>query len=49
VVGDRLMSILDERFRDCIYLNIYDRIDSMQMLGELIMIKGVKSLERRIR
>jgi hypothetical protein len=43
------MSILDERFRDCIYLNIYDRIDSMQMLGELIMIKGVKSLERRIR
>jgi hypothetical protein len=43
------MSILDEHFRDCIYLNIYDRIDSMQMLGELIMIKGVKSLERRIR
>jgi hypothetical protein len=49
MVGDRLMRILDERFRDCICLNIYDRIDSMQMLGELIMIKGAKSLERRIR
>ena len=49
MVGDRLMSILDERFRNCICLNIYDRIDSMQMLGELIMIKGAKSLERRIR
>jgi hypothetical protein len=49
MVGERLMSILDERFRDCICLNIYDRIDSMQMLGELIMIKGAKSLERRIR
>ena len=49
MVGDRLiMSILDERFRDCICLNIYDRIDSMQML-ELIMIKRAKSLERRIR
>jgi hypothetical protein len=42
------MSISDERFRDCICLNIYDRIDSMQML-ELIMIKRAKSLERRIR
>ena len=49
MVGDRLMSILDERFRNCICLNIYDRIDSMQMLRELIMIKGAKSLERRIR
>ena len=49
MVGDRLMSILDERFRDCICLNIYDRIESMQMLEELIMIKGAKSLERRIR
>jgi len=49
MVGDRLMGIIDERFRDCICLNIYDRIDSMQMLGELIMIKGAKSLERRIR
>jgi hypothetical protein len=49
MVGDRLMGILDERFRDCICLNIYDRIDSMQMLGELVMIKGAKSLERRIR
>jgi len=49
VVGDRLMSILDERFRDCICLNMYDRIDSMQMLGELVMIKRAKSLERRIR
>jgi len=48
MVGERLMSILDERFRDCICLNIYDRIDSMQML-ELIMIKRAKSLERRIR
>jgi hypothetical protein len=43
------MRILDERFRDCICLNIYDRIDSMRVLGELIMIKGAKSLERRIR
>jgi hypothetical protein len=42
------MSISDERFRDFICLNIYDRIDSMQML-ELIMIKRAKSLERRIR
>ena len=49
MVGDRLMSILDERFRNCICLNIYDRIDSMQMLGELIMIRRAKSLERRIR
>jgi len=49
MVGDRLMSILDERFRDCICLNIYDRIDSMRMLGELIMITRAKSLERRIR
>jgi len=49
MVGERLMSILDERFRDYICLNIYDRIDSMQMLGELIMIKRAKSLERRIR
>jgi hypothetical protein len=43
------MSILDERFRDCICLNMYDRIESMQMLGELIMIRWAKSLERRIR
>ena len=43
------MRILDERFRNYIYLNIYDRIDSMKMLGELIMIKGANSLERRIR
>jgi len=42
------MSILDERFRNCICLNIYDRICSMQMLGELIMIKMAKGLERRI-
>jgi hypothetical protein len=49
VVGDRLVGILDERFRDCICLNIYDRIDSMQMLGEFMMIKRTKSLERRIR
>jgi hypothetical protein len=48
VVGERIMSISDERFRDCVCLNIYDRIDSMQML-ELIMIKRAKSLERRIR
>ena len=48
MVGDTLMGILDERFRDCICLNIYDRIDSMQML-ELIAIKRAKSLERRIR
>jgi hypothetical protein len=49
MVGDRLMRISDERFRDCICPNIYDRIDSMQMLGELVMIKRAKSLERRIR
>jgi hypothetical protein len=33
----------------CICLNIYNRIESMQMLGELVMIKRAKSLERRIR
>jgi hypothetical protein len=49
MVGERLMSILDERFRNCVCLNIYDRIDSMPMLGELIMINGANSLERRIR
>ena len=49
MVGDRLMGIQDERFRNCICLNIYDRIDSMQMLGELIMTNRAKSLERRIR
>jgi hypothetical protein len=49
MVGDRLMSILDERFRACNCLSIYDRIDSMQMLGELIMTRRAKSLERRIR
>jgi hypothetical protein len=43
------MGILDERFRDCICLRIGDRIESMQMLGELVMIKRAKSLERRIR
>ena len=43
------MGILDERFRDCICLNIYDEINSMRMLGELAMIKRAKSLERRIR
>ena len=48
MVGDRLMRISDERFRDCICLNIYDRIDSMQML-ESIMTNRAKSLERRIR
>ena len=49
MAGDRLMGILDERFRNCMCLNIYDRIDGMQMLGELVMIKRAKSLERRIR
>ena len=49
MVGDRLMGILDEHFRDCICLRIGDRIESMQMLGELIMIRRAKSLERRIR
>ena len=49
MVGDRLVGISDERFRDCICLNIYDRIESMRVLGELIMIKRAKSLERRIR
>ena len=44
MVGDRLMGIPDERFRDRICLNIYNRIDSMQMLGELIIINGAKSL-----
>jgi hypothetical protein len=43
------MGILDERFRSCICLNIYGRIESMQMLGELTMIRRAKSLERRIR
>jgi hypothetical protein len=43
------MGILDEHFRNCICLRIGDRIDSMQMLGELVMIKRAKSLERRIR
>jgi hypothetical protein len=42
------MSILDERFRDCICLNIYDRMDSMQMLGDSMMTKMAKGLERRI-
>jgi hypothetical protein len=49
MVGDKLMGISDERFRNCVCLNIYDRIDSMLMLGELIMINGANSLERRIR
>jgi hypothetical protein len=49
VVGDRLMGILDERFRDCICLNIYDRIDGMRVLGESTMANRAKSLERRIR
>ena len=49
MVGDRLMGILDERFRNCICLNIYDRIESMQMLERLLMIRRAKSLERRIR
>jgi len=43
------MRIQDKCFRNCICLNIYDRTDSMRMLGELIMIKGARSLERRIR
>jgi hypothetical protein len=43
------MGIFDKRFREYSCLNIYDRMDSMQMLGELIMIKRAKSLERRIR
>jgi len=43
------MGILDERFRGCICLKICDRIESMQMLGELITMKRAKSLERRIR
>ena len=51
MVGERLMRISDERFRNCVCLNIYNynRIDCMRMLGELIMIKRTKSLERRIR
>ena len=49
MVGDKLMGILDERFRGCICLNIYDRIDSMRVLEELIMTNRAKSLERRIR
>jgi len=44
-----LMGILDEHFRDCICLRMGDRIDSMQMLGEIVMIRRAKSLERRIR
>jgi hypothetical protein len=49
VVGDRLMGILDEHFRNCTCLRIDDRIDSMQMLGEIAIIRRAKSLERRIR
>jgi hypothetical protein len=49
MVGEGLMRISDERFRNCVCLNIYDRIDCMRMLGELIMINWAKSLERRIR
>jgi hypothetical protein len=49
VVGERLMRISDKCFRNCVCLNIYNRIDSMRMLGELIMIKRAKNLERRIR
>jgi hypothetical protein len=49
MVGERLMRISDERFRNCVCLNICKRIDSMRMLGELIMINRAKSLERRIR
>jgi hypothetical protein len=49
VDGDIRMSILDERFRDCICLSTYNRIENMQMLGELTMIERAKSLERRIR
>jgi hypothetical protein len=43
------MGILDEHFRDYICLNMYDRRESMQMLGELVRRKWAKSLERRIR
>jgi hypothetical protein len=43
------MGILDKHFRDCICLRIGDRIDSMQMLEEIVMRKRAKSLERRIR
>lgn len=49
MVGERLMRISDERFRNCVCLNIYDRIDSMRMLGELTIMNRAKSLERRIR
>ena len=38
------MRILDERFRNCVCPNIYNRINSTQMLGELIIINGAKSL-----
>lgn len=48
MVGERLMRIPDERFRNCVCLNIYDRIDSMLMIGELIVIRA-NSLERRNR
>ena len=47
--GERPMRIPDKRFRNCVCLNIQKRIDCMQMLGELIIIKRAKSLERRIR
>jgi hypothetical protein len=49
MVGERPMRIQDKRFRNCICPNIRNGIDCMQKLGELIMIKRVKSLERRIR
>jgi hypothetical protein len=47
MVGERLMRLSGECFRNYVCLNIYDRIDCMRMLGELIMIKRTKSLERR--
>jgi hypothetical protein len=44
MVGDRLMGISDERVRNCVCLNIYNRIDSMRMPGGLIIMDRAKSL-----
>jgi len=51
VGGERLMSISGKCFRNCVCLNIGNRIDCMQKSENqsMIMIKRAKSLERRIR
>lgn len=43
------MSIPDKCFRELYCPNIGSRMNYMQMLGQSIMIKRAKNLERRIR